>query len=330
LRCRVPGSQNFPGRDAGNQVWTNRLGGANDSLSFKVSLSRLTTSVFSTTKKCPLACRHCFEWDRLGKSESLSSDQLKRILWKIQDYGISNLQIGGGEPMARFDDLTDLIRNAARGTDLWLLTSGYNLTIENACKLKKAGLTGVRISLDHWEKDRYNEFRGSPKAFDWATTAAVNSRKAGLAMGLALCVLNDFLSENFLFKYLAFAKSLGAAFIMILEPRETGHFSNSDVRLPEVSMKLLDNFFLTVNSSPLYKKYPSVIFPGYHQRRIGCFGAGIRYLYIDSEGSAHACPFCQDKMGDCIEEELSEIIPRIRQKGCFIYSTPEMARTLAP
>ena len=126
--------------------------------------------------------------------------------------------------------------------------------------------------------------------------------------------------------YLKFAHSLKASFIMLLEPRETGHFKDEDVRLPEESMKLLDSFYLKVNSLPEFDKYPAVVFPGYHQRRTGCFGAGIRYLYIDSEGSAHACPFCQEKMGNCLEEDFSEIIPRIRKRGCFIYSTPETAK----
>lgn len=142
-------------------------------------------------------------------------------------------------------------------------------------------------------------------------------------MGLAICVVKEFLSDDFLINYLEFAKSLKASFVMLLEPRETGHFKNKDVRLAEESMKYLDAFYLKVNSYAEYEKYPAVIFPGYHQRRIGCFGAGIRYLYVDSDGSAHACPFCQEKMGNCIEEDLSEIISNIRQKGCFIYSSPE-------
>ena len=313
---------NIPGIPSSsfNKFIINEL---NNSLPFKKGHSRLTTLIFSITKKCPLRCQHCFEWDRLESTETLSLDDLTTILEKFQRYGISQVQIGGGEPMIRIDDMLALLKNASKGTDFWLLTSGYNLSYENARQLKKAGLTGVRISLDHWDREKHNMFRGNQKAFDWATDAAENSRKAGLAMGLAVCVIKDFLSDEYLMKYLEFAKSLNASFILLLEPRETGHFKNKDVRLPEESMKYLDNFYLKVNSSPEFEKYPTVIFPGFHQRRIGCFGAGKRYLYIDSEGSAHACPFCQGKMGNCFEENLSEIIARIRQRGCFIYSNPE-------
>jgi MoaA/NifB/PqqE/SkfB family radical SAM enzyme len=229
--------------------------------------------------------------------------------------------------MARFRDILTLIENADKGTDFWLLTSGYGLSYEKALQLKKAGLVGVRISLDHWDPGKHNAFRGSQKAFEWAVEAVNNSRRAGLAVGLAACLLKDYLSEDFLIKYLQFAKSLKASFVMLLEPRETGHFKEKDVRLSEESMKLLDDFYLKANSAPEFERYPAVIFPGYHQRRIGCFGAGIRYLYIDSEGSAHACPFCQEKMGNCLEEELTDIIPRIRKRGCFVYPTPVSAGT---
>lgn len=312
----VPG---FPSL-AFNEFIINEL---NDSLPFRKGHSRLTTSIISVTKKCPLRCQHCFEWDRLDGTESLTKADLKKILEKFQQYGISQVQLGGGEPMLRFNDILTLITNADKGTDFWLLTSGYDLSYGKARQLKKAGLTGVRISLDHWDQKKHNAFRGNQKAFLWGTDAAKNARKAGLVMGLAICVVKEFLSDDFLINYLEFAKSLKASFVMLLEPRETGHFKNKDVRLAEESMKYLDSFYLKVNSYAEYENYPAVIFPGYHQRRIGCFGAGIRYLYVDSEGSAHACPFCQEKMGNCVEEDLSEIISKIKQKGCFIYSSPE-------
>ena len=224
--------------------------------------------------------------------------------------------------MTRFEDLLTLIKETDKSTDTWLLTSGYNLTYQNALQLKKAGLTGVRISIDHWERAKHNTFRGNRKAFAWAADAAENSRKAGLAMGVAICAVKEFLSDTFLMNYLEFARSIRASFVFLLEPRETGHFKNQDVTLPEESVRYLEDFYLKVNSSPENEKYPPVFSPGYHQRRIGCFGAGIRYLYIDSEGSAHACPFCQEKMGDSLKDDLDLMIQGIKQRGCPVFPKP--------
>jgi len=294
----------------------------NNSMPFNNGRSRLTTLFFSITKKCPLRCRHCLEWDRLDGSDTLSVDDLKVIIDKFQLYGVSQIQISGGEPMARFEDLLTLVKHTDSSTDTWLLTSGYNLTLGKARQLKNAGLTGVRISIDHWESSRHNEFRGSPRAFAWAVEATENCRKAGLATGLAICVMKEFLSEQFLSEYLEFARSIRASFIFLLEPRETGHFKDSDVKLSAELLKSIEDFYLRVNSSPDFENYPPLFFPGYHQRRIGCFGAGIRYLYVDSEGSVHACPFCQGKMGDSLKDDLARLIPLISRKGCHLFPKP--------
>ncbi|MGB8357250.1 MAG: radical SAM protein [Bacteroidales bacterium] len=312
LNPNIPG---FPSQSF-NKFIVNELNG---SLPFKKGYLRLTTLFFSITKKCPLRCEHCLEWERLDSKDLLSVEDLKTILKKFLDYGVSQVQFSGGEPMARFEDLLTLIKDTDRSTDTWLLTSGYNLTFQNAVKLKKAGLTGVRISIDHWENQKHNEFRGHQKAFTWAIEAAENCRKAGLAIGLAVCVVKEFLSDAFLINYMNLARSLKASFILLLEPRETGHFKNRDVVLPDESIRYLENFYLKVNSSPEYEKYPSVFFPGYHQRRIGCFGAGKRYLYIDSEGSSHACPFCQEPMGDSLKDDIYQMISGIKKRGCPVF-----------
>jgi len=313
-----PNLPGFPSRSF-NKFIVSEL---NNSLPFKNGRLRLTTLFLSITKKCPLRCRHCLEWDRLDGIETLSVDDLKVIIGKFQHYGVSQIQISGGEPMARFEDLLTLVKYTDKSTDTWLLTSGYNLSLEKARRLKNAGLTGVRISLDHWESSKHNEFRGSPLAFGWAVEAAQNCRKAGLATGLAICVTKESLSEQFLWDYLEFARSTRASFIFLLEPRETGHFKDSDVRLPAEMLKSVENFYLKVNSSSEFENYPPLFFPGYHQRRIGCFGAGVRYLYVDSVGSVHACPFCQGKMGDSLNDDLARLIPVISLKGCHLFPNP--------
>lgn len=297
----------------------------NNSLQFREGHSRLTTMIFSITNRCPLRCKHCFEWERLDDKESLRMEDIRTILDKFQEYGVSHVQIGGGEPMVRYDDLINLLQNAGSGTDFWLLTSGYNLTLEKAKQLKQAGLTGVRISLDHWEKQLHNTFRGSDKSFDWALDAARNSAKAGLVVGFAACVTREFLTEQFLMRYLNFARNMNVEFIFLLEPRETGHFKNEEVTLSLDKIKLIESFYIKVISSPEFEKYPFVDYPGYHQRKLGCFGAGIRYLYIDSEGSVNACPFCQGKIGNAITDDLNDVIQKVRAKGCHMFASNEFS-----
>jgi uncharacterized radical SAM superfamily Fe-S cluster-containing enzyme len=121
----------------------------------------LQTMIFSITARCPLKCDHCYEWDLLSSSEYLSLVQLLQILRNFQKSGVYSIQFSGGEPLSRFDDLVELIKYAKSASDTWILTSGLELTTEKALGLKKAGLTGVVISLDHWDAAIHNRtYRG--------------------------------------------------------------------------------------------------------------------------------------------------------------------------
>ncbi|MFC1563614.1 radical SAM/SPASM domain-containing protein [candidate division KSB1 bacterium] len=288
---------------------------------YRLDNGHLLTMIFSITNKCHLQCEHCFEWDNLDIKEKLSFDDLKEILKKFQARGIDQIQLSGGEPLRRLNDAVELIKTAGPNTEFWLLTSGYGLTPERASRLKAAGLTGVNISLDHWDEKPHNEFRNNDKSFYWAKEAALNSRKVDMAVCFSLCPVKDFISVENLWKYADLTKRLGAGFIRILEPKNAGRFNGKDVELNEVHKKTLREFDLTMNSDPLYRDMPIVMFPGVHQDTIGCFGAGNRYLYVDSNGDLHACPFCQNKVGNVLKDSLEESIQKMREIGCHNFKS---------
>lgn len=274
------------------------------------------TLFWAITNRCPLQCEHCFEWDNLDAKEHLSFGQLKQMLEAIEQHGIRHVQLSGGEPLARFNDLISLIKGAAKKIDFWLFTSGFGLTEKKAFSLHKAGLIGVNISLDHWNEKMHNAFRNHPKSFSWVLKAVENCRNAGLLICLSLCATKDFTSKKNLNNYLELARKMGVHFIQILEPRAVGNFSNKDVKLNNSQIELLSEFSVKINTHPDYKSFPIVAFYGYHQRKLGCMGAGNRYFYIDSMGEVHACPFCQRSAGNLLEHSLNDLIKKLREKKC--------------
>jgi MoaA/NifB/PqqE/SkfB family radical SAM enzyme len=280
----------------------------------------LQLAVFSITCRCPLKCRHCFEWERINGSEFLSLNQLKKIQQKIEAYGVCLIQYTGGEPMVRINDLIELLKVKSSTIDSWIFSSGYNLTRENAMRLRNAGLTGVVLSLDHWDAKKHNSFRKSDLAFNWVVSAAENVVQANLAFSLSLCATREFVSRDNLFKYLYLAQKLNAGFIQILEPRKVGRFNYEDVSLNSEQVKTIEDFMTEVNNNQEYKKMPAIIFPGYHQRKFGCSGAGHRFIYVDSKGDIHACPFCQEAGGNCLQNELPLLIDKLKIKGCHEFS----------
>ena len=142
-----------------------------------------------------------------------------------------------------------------------------------------------------------------------------------MATALSICATREFISEQNLWKYADLARSWGVGFIRILEPRQVGFYRGKDVLLTGHNIRILEKFFLEINSKRKYRKYPVVMYPGYHQRKIGCVGAGNRYIYIDSRGDIHACPFCHDQKGNALRDTLQDSISLLKEAGCHMFKT---------
>ena len=79
-----------------------------------------------------------------------------------------------------------------------------------------------------------------------------------------------------------------------------GHYEKQNVLLEEKHIIMLEQVFKQINHSSAYKNYPTMMYHGDHQRRVGCF-SGSCSVYVDSAGDVHACPFCHTKFYNIIE-----------------------------
>ena len=276
-----PNNNGWPAKHFNRLIDIEARTALNDNVS---NLEQLNIVLIALTKKCPLNCEHCYEADELNKRDTLSLEDHKKILKKVQDAGIPMIQYGGGDPMAKVNDLVELLEFAQKTSDFWISTSGFNFTSENAIRLKTAGLTGISISLDHHDPDKHNKFRRNDKAFQWAIDAAKNAREAGLVINLSPCITKEFITKENLQRYLEFAGEIGASFVQMIEPRAVGNYAMQNVHLQNEHIEIAERFFLDANEDPKYRHLPIVLYPGYHQRKTGCPGAGAKYLYIDTDG----------------------------------------------
>lgn len=279
----------------------------------------LDTILFGITKQCGYQCEHCFEWDALNKPETLSRENLLSVIHSFQKTGITQVQLSGGEPLNRFDDIIYILQNIKRGTEVWLYTSGYHFTEERASLLKHAGLTGITVSLDHWVPELHNLFRGKKNAFEWAEKAVANARKQKLVICLSLCATKEFISANNLVQYAKLAKQWGVSFIQVLEPRAVGHYAEKDIYLNETHFAELDNFYTLYNYSNDHIDFPSIVYHGFYSRRLGCGGGGKHYVYVDTDGDVHNCPFCQRKLFSALHDPIQENLHLMIQSGCSAY-----------
>lgn len=282
----------------------------------KQKVNRFNSVYVAITKKCSLQCEHCYEWENLNKKELLSPVQLKTIVAKIQERGVSQIHFSGGEPLLKVDLLIDILNSAKKETDFWVLTSGFQFTQENASKLKSAGLNGVMISLDHFDPEKHNVFRGFKDAYYWVEKGVQNAIDNQLVVALSLCTTKDFTTFDNLMTYANLAKKMGVSFIQILEPRDVGHYSGKEVSLSMEEISVLENFYMEMNYNPKYKNYPLISYHGYYQRRQGCYAAGNRSFYVDTDGDINACPFCQKKSGNFLDSNFDTSIKKLQETGC--------------
>jgi MoaA/NifB/PqqE/SkfB family radical SAM enzyme len=212
-----------------------------------------------------------------------------------------------------------LLKSAQNSTNFWINTSGYKLTNENAKHLKESGLTGVFISLDHFEEEAHNNFRKYKDAYYWAINGAKNAIANQLVVALSVCVTNDFVTEENLMAYMKLAKKIGVHFVQFLEPKEVGHYKAKDVELTQENSMLLESFYVKMNFSNDYLDFPIINYHGYYQRRQGCFAGGNRSMYIDTEGNINACTFCHSSSGNILSKDFDVQLNDMSKKGCPSY-----------
>lgn len=140
--------------------------------------------VWNLTKQCNLYCEHCYAAaDTETADGELTTEEGKRLLDDLADYGVPVVLFSGGEPLVR-DDLFELVRYAdERGIRPVLSTNGTLITPEKAEQLRDAGLKYAGISVDGLP-ERNDAFRGKDGAFDAAVRGIRACLDAGLKTGL--------------------------------------------------------------------------------------------------------------------------------------------------
>ena len=115
----------------------------------------------SVTEKCNLKCIYCIDENSTLNScnnETLSDDEIYKIAKECASLGIKKIRITGGEPLVRknIENLIYRLKSINGIEEIYITTNGVllNNKIE---ELKRNGLTGVNISLDSLNKDRYKK-----------------------------------------------------------------------------------------------------------------------------------------------------------------------------
>jgi MoaA/NifB/PqqE/SkfB family radical SAM enzyme len=257
--------------------------------------SNLRRLLIAITKRCPLQCEHCSEAATLYQKDKLSFEDFSERIDKFVNEGVGQLVYSGGEPLSRFDDLLLFLERYNKACDQWIYTSGFGLTKEKAIQLKKAGLNGAAISLDHHIEEKHNAFRGNNQSYFWVMESIRNLLEVGILVAVNVCPTREYVEEKGLEELIELAKKMNIPLVNILEPRAVGNYQDKDVEFADFHFDYVSNLSAQFNFDKTKFDYPTVLFPAAFRKSMPC-GGGRSYLLLDYDGTLYPCPFCKVKM----------------------------------
>ncbi|SHN59028.1 radical SAM/SPASM domain-containing protein [Desulfitobacterium chlororespirans] len=269
------------------------------------------SAYIAVTGKCRYNCWHCSAASA-GQNE-LSTPSLIRIIQKLQDLGVGIIGFTGGEPLLR-DDLEEIIAAVDRQKSMVLVFStGFNLTLERAAALKSAGLFGIALSLDSVRKEKHDELRGYPGAYDHALNGIRNAREAGLYTMSQTVGTRELMAEGELFALAEMLKGEGIHEMRIVEPLPCGKLSGPHAALLYAEEQdRLKQLHITLNGDLRYPK--ASVFPYFESaEQFGC-GAGTQHSYVDTAGNFGLCDFLEDlRYGNLLTDDVREVWQKMHQ-----------------
>ncbi|MEN6519778.1 MAG: radical SAM protein [Armatimonadota bacterium] len=170
----------------GDALRYGRESGKMPSRLLQYSSDKKPVIVWNMSRRCNLKCVHCYSSseNRCYDGE-LSTEEAKRMIADLSEFGVPVLLFSGGEPLMR-EDLFELAELAVKlGIRPVISTNGTLITPKVAQKIKETGFGYVGISLDGIGEIN-DQFRGVTGAFDAAMRGFQSCVDAGQKVGLRL------------------------------------------------------------------------------------------------------------------------------------------------
>lgn len=197
-------------------------------------------SHLAITSRCNMRCKYCSVRRVHQKSpEELSTEDYKKIIEKLNDWGVFQIGFTGGEPTLR-EDIVELTKYVSSvGTACNLTTNGWFLPEKKIKALYKAGMEQTQVSLDSHKKKTHEQLRDKGSwSRAWRTIECL--KDVGMKVGIDCVVTENNIDDipDFI-EFLAARKILGLTLIKL---------KKGDLPLP-IFKRLI----------PDYKKYGGLI-----------------------------------------------------------------------
>ena len=134
-----------------------------------VPVPKVDFAWIEVTKKCNLKCLHCYneEHDLQITNYDMSLSDFCKVIDELEQNGIKNIQIIGGEPLMLGNKLFPMLDYIKNKFDLiQIFTNNTLMTEELADRLKKAGVDHVRTSIYSYLPNEHDKVTGVSGSFE--------------------------------------------------------------------------------------------------------------------------------------------------------------------
>ncbi len=255
----------------------------------------------SITELCNFKCMYCLPSGCIKPTSNfLSTNEIYNLILAFNDLGLKKIRITGGEPTIRKDfleigNILSKFKNIAKS--LVFTTNGYNLS-KIAQSSFNAGYTGVNVSVDSLDEDRFKYITGR-NCLKQVLNGINNAVYTGLKTKVNVVLLKSF-SKCELEKYILWIKDMPISirFIELMETQNNQkYFQKNKISSSYIESFLKKNGWFQIKSQKT--DGPAIKFK--HNDFIGEIGLISPYtktfcdtcnrLRVSSIGKLHLCLF---------------------------------------
>lgn len=270
--------------------------------------------VLSMTRACTYECPHCYQ--RLDKGQDLDIDRLADVVRSMQAIGVSMFDIEGGEPLLRCDRMVRLLETLDDRAEVWMNTTGAELTNEKLDRLVEAGLKGVMVSIHAPDAATHDAFTGVPGSFRVACDALDRFGERGLFTTINCCPSPDTILEGGLERIVELGKAHACSFVQVIHLKAAGGWlGQGDVGGPPEHIERVRALHLAYNGGGDLREHPGVAAQVFDEQAelFGCTAGGIDRFYVGADGEVQPCEFLNVSFGNVQEESFETIFARMRE-----------------
>lgn len=278
--------------------------------------------VWEVTRACNLKCVHCHAVSGRAEPDELTTEEGLVLIEQIAaEPKFGMLVFTGGEPLVR-KDLFDLLAHSRDQRLINVIATNGTLIDDFVAKeLRRLGVRGIAVSLDHTESREHNMIRQNPQAFHKALNGMIACREAGILLQVNFTAMPGNLDN--IEDMLRLCDELGAGIVLCYQIVSMGrgiHINALSTYTNQVLMeqiaRLQSKTFSIVEPVAAPQYWAFLLSRNSHNGRFkewlsryllhGCT-AGWGLVYIKPNGEVWPCPFVPISGGNMRDRPFSEI-----------------------